>query len=263
MATQIDFIVAAGVFILITGFVLFFTTDYLETIRTSVKIAELRSDAMSLLSLADRDFEYAPQTTRIGLHSYAYRLWILVNNTQENLVNQSLAPIRLENELVTFSYAQLGFGSVDYNSTAVYENGTHEIARQVSGNTVSFSTAIDASEEKWFLVYFDDDSNFTRSSDNVSGSSNITEKIFPVYKISLVQYKKIQTVESLGYESLRNTTGAKNFRITITDISDSQNILDFGGTVPKEANVVALDRRVIFQNETGGIRSGDLIVKIW
>ncbi len=262
MATQIDYIVAAGVFILVIGFVLYFATDYLTSMRTSMSIMGLRSDAISLLSLAEREFENSTgDVKRIGLSTNAYRFWILLNNTQPNLVNQSLTPSDLSNELVEFNYGQMGF-SANPQSTSIYENGT-EIEREINGDTVSFVSDVDSEEEKWFAVYFDDDSNFTGSSGTVSGTNDVVEKIFAVEKISLIQYKKIQYLGSLNYEALRNTTGVKNFRITIADNSDDENILDYGGTAPREGNVVSINRYVLFQNETGGIRNGNLIVKVW
>ncbi len=264
MATQIDYMIAAGIFILIIGFVLHFTTGYLADMRTSMSVTDLRSGALSLLSVSSRDFEtFNGETKRIGLASDAYRFWILMNNTKQNLVNTSMDAQNLENETIQFNYSQMGFGGIDYNSTVIYENGTVEIQRQLDRESVTFKANIGINESKWFLVYFDENSNFTMSTQTISGTNSVREKFFPAHKVSVVQYRKIQQLTSMDYEHLRNTTGIENFRITISDLSDSQNIADYGGSLPKEGNIVSLGRRIVFQNQSGSIRNGNLVIRVW
>jgi hypothetical protein len=124
-AGQIDYIIAIGIFIILLGVTITYLTNYFTIVEDPIRVITLRSEANSLLDIADRGFfpenwtnEIYPD--RIGLQSDAYRFFILVNNTQTNLINQSQAVADIVDELVSFNYTYLGFSGIDYNSTAIY-----------------------------------------------------------------------------------------------------------------------------------------------
>lgn len=263
---QVDFVIAVGIFIIVLGFTVNFMTNYLTTIKDTARMVELRADAFSLLEIADRGFapeNWTDYPDRIGLATRAYKFTILVNNTKENLVNQNNNVSDLSNELISFNYSSLGFAGVDYNSTAIYYNG-NPVAYNISGDVVTFSTAIEANLTKEFIIYFDDDSAFNDSSTVVSGSNNLTETTYPVEEVTLLQYKKISKLNNSDYSNVKSSIGMKNdFRIKIYDIELNQTFLSYGGSLPRKGDIVSLQRYVLYQNSTGGIRKGRMTIQVW
>ncbi len=247
---HIDYLIAAGIFFLIFVFTINFLTDYLATTKELSSIAELRSRALGLLGMADRGF-YEP-----GLQSDAYRFYILLNNTADNLINQSSAS-DLSNELVEFDVSLLG--SFDANSTAIYYNSL-ALPYNRSGSMIRFATAIAANQSKLFTVYLDDDSNFTSNAVPVSYSNNVSEKIYPLERVSLLQYRKIEELGNSNYSIISANFG--DFYLTIYD-SSGNKFFGYGGYVPRKGNVISLERYVIYQNSTAGIEFGRMAVQAW
>lgn len=253
--TQIDFVIAASIFIITFALSMNFVTDYFSTIEDNTRIMSLRSEAFSLLGITEREPEprnCVNNCDRIGLHTNAYRFLILVNNTGGNLID----------ELVIFNYSYLGFTNIDYYSTTIYNESNEEVQYNVSGDTIKFKINISANQEKWFTVYFDDDSNFTDRSVAISGTDSITERIFPFENISVIQYRKIQLLNASNYSSLKDNLNVSDFRITIYDVKTNETFFDYGGTLV-EANVVAMKKFILYQNSTASIRGGKLVIKVW
>ena len=245
---QIDYIIAAGIFFLVFAFTINFLTDYLVTTRELSEVAELRSRAISLLgSMADRGFG------EIGLQSDAYRFYILLNNTEDF----GGGTTDLSSELVEFNLSLLD--SFDRNSTAIYYDG-NRVSYNRSDDMVRFVTDIDANQSKLFTVYLDDDSNFTDMSTTITGTNNLTETVYPLEKISLLQYRNIQRLANTDYLAVKNNTG--DFYVTIYDLAGNR-FFGFGGSVPRKGDVIALERYIIYQNSTAGIENGRIVVQTW
>jgi len=266
---QIDYVIAIGIFIIIFGVTINYITNYFKTVEDPIKVTTLRSEAVSLMGIADRGFYPENWTNesypvRIGLQSDAHRFLILVNNTQGNLLNQSRTVGDLTNELVSFNYSSLGVSYPDYNSTMIYNESGGVVGYSRSGDVITFSASITANSARWFTVYFDDDSNFTDRTVSISGSNNLAEKIFPVEDISLLQFRKIQSLQNSGYERMKNSTGVFfNFYISMNDINTGASVLFFGENAPNETNVISLQRYVIYQNSTAGVSRARMLVKVW
>lgn len=244
MANQLDYIVAAGIFIIVVASVILFSTNHLTSSEGEVDLMVLRSKALSIV-----EGGYAKENINSSLvpdiFSKAYHFVILVNNTNNTL----------NNEEVYFNFTEMGHADCDFNSTAIYDNGT-ELPYQIDNDRVKFLIDIGKNESKYFDVYFDDNSNFTDKSVVLNGVDNLTEKIYPVNEINLVQYKKIQELNSTGYDEMSKNIGS-DFKIMIEDL------FSFGSTVPRKSNVVSLRRYVIYQNKTGSINNGEVIVNVW
>jgi hypothetical protein len=98
----------------------------------------------------------------------------------------------------------------------------------------------------------------------VSGTNNITETIFPIEIISLVQYRKMQKLQNSNYAKIKNSTGEVfDFYINLTDDNTGAPILGFGGDVFREINIISLRRNVVYQNSSAGIAKARIVVKIW
>src|SRR3972149_7723905 len=97
----------------------------------------------------------------------------------------------------------------------------------------------------------------TGTSAAVAGSDNLTETVMAPGRIDVIQYKKVQFLKSSSYSAVKNSTKARsNFRIIITDTATNATHLDYGDEDPRRGNVVALEKFLLFQNSTGGIRLG-------
>lgn len=266
MASQIDYMIAASIFLVVFAFMVNFVTNYYADIRTTVVISSMKSQALSLLSIADFGFEPdSSQPERLGLKSNAYRFLIVVNNNQSYLINQSESVINRGNELVSFNLTTMGFTNSDYNSTVIYDLSTNfTVAYQRNTDLIRFNISINANQLKSFTVYFDDDSNFTGTSITVTAGNNITERIYPVEEISLIQWKKLNELTQLSYGSVKNYTSLQyDFNILLTDVSTGNTIMEYGDPLPGRGTVVSVERMVLYQNSTAGIGTGKIIVRVF
>lgn len=266
---QMDYIVAAALFITVFALVVQLLTNFFTTAESSAEINTLTAEAESLLSVAD--FGYTPSNwsgsgtvDRIGFFSQAYRFYIVVENSKQFYHNQSLNVTDLTNELVSFLYSDLGFRGININSTEMYLDGVR-VPYNINDDNITFRTNIDANTNKTFIVYFDDDSNFTSRSVSIDGNNTITETAQFVQPVPVIQYKKLQAINGSDYVSVRDSLGLDDFSITIQDIDTNpvSTFFSYGGEVPRSGTVIAIQRNHIFQNSTAGIRNGRLVVKTW
>ena len=114
-----------------------------------------------------------------------------------------------------------------------------------------------------FTVYFDDDSNFTSRSVAVSGYDNLTEIVYPAEEVMVVKYNKIIDINKTSYSLVKNISGISDFRLRVIDATTNQTFLDYGSPTPTKANIVALQRRLLYQNSTAGIVQGKIIIQTW
>jgi hypothetical protein len=209
-------------------------------------------------------YNYGLRLRHIGLKTKAYRFLILVNNTQSYYYNQSMSVTALTNELVSFNYTKLGFPKMDYKSTVVYNETNDMVPYQIVGDNITFRTDIASSQSKWFEVYFDDDSTFEDRSTTITGTNNLTETIYPVEKIEILQYRKMIDLNNTNYTAVKNLSSVDNdFRARVLDTNTSTFFLTYGETPPSHTNIIAFQRFMLFQNSTAGIRGGKFIIQIW
>lgn len=253
---QMDFIIATGVFIGVFGLIVFMLTSYLSTIRIETQSLDLKSESFSLFSLTERNFS----NTKLGLKTDIYRFYVIVNNSGSYWIDQSKTVADLTDEIVNINFSDYGLRK-DINSTIIYaEDGTIVNYEITSADNISFLVSINTNTVKTYTIYFDDDSNFTSRSVSISGTNNLTEKVMQTEKINAIQFKSLQQLNSTDYVTLKNNLGVKNdFRIKLVD--NSTNIFEYGANVPRSGDVVALQRYVIYQNSTGNINSGRIIVQ--
>ena len=263
---QTDFIIAVGLFMIIFATVIQLTNVYFITLRETTEVGRLRTDAVELLNIADRDFSPSNWTTgpeRIGLYSPAYRFYILVNNTNASMINQSNQAEDRAAELVTFNLTLSGI-PVDMNSVLILDRDNNTVTHEVAGSNVSFVTAVSENESIFYTVYFDDDSNFTSFAGSVSGTNNITETLYPVETLEVLQYRKFAKLNATNYTNVKSTLDIQsNFKIKIYDSSKNLTFFEFGGNVPRVGNVVALQRFVMYQNLTRHLNPARLTIQTW
>jgi len=209
-----------------------------------------------------RSFE--PLPNRLGFETEAFYFVILANNTKENLINQSQNVSYLSEEIIRFNYTKIGYDGIDYNSTTVYDQNFLRIPHQKNGSNVTFVTNISINETKQFYVYFDDDSNFDDNPSGVNGEDNITEEIYPVHEITLLQYQKLMDLNTSNYTKIKDSLDIKSeFRIEIIDTKTNLTFMSFGKSLPKEVDISALQAFALFQNITADIINGKVIFRTW
>ncbi|MEK6888410.1 MAG: LamG domain-containing protein [Candidatus Aenigmatarchaeota archaeon] len=200
---------------------------------------------------------------RIGLMTKAYRFYVIVNNTQGSLKNQSDTIRNLANELILVNYTDLGIGA-NVPSTFVIDNNNAPAAYQINRTIAIFNTSIDSNADKTFTIYFDDDSNFAEQSTTMSGSDNLSETWLAPEAISVVQYRKLLFLNNSNYTRIKNSTHLpRDFSIKLVDTGTSATILNFGPATPPAGNVVSFRRFVLYQNSTGAMRRGRVTVQTW
>lgn len=218
------------------------------------------------LSASEVREHYQQGLNRIGLVSPAYRFVVVVNNTKPYLVNTSenASAQALGGEIVRINMSAFGFTNIDYNSVMVYDANNTPRPYQLGGSNITFNASVAVNESVQFTVYFDDDSVFPPANSTIAGASNLTEIIQPVEKISVLQYSKLRHLNEANYTNIKNTADVeRSFSIKVYDIDDNTTFMDFGGSVPRRGDIVALQRFMVFQNSTAGIRNGRLTIQTW
>lgn len=263
-ATQVDYVIALGIFIMAFGLIVTLTTDYYTNVTEISKIVVLRSGAIDMMDSLGREplpLQWTTGPDVLGLGGSAYSFYILVNNTSPHYNNTGVTAQNLSGELVSFNYSQL---SIDVNSTVIYNETGHIVPYNMSGNIITFNVSVNAGEVKWFTVYYDDTSNFTARNISIQGANNLTEKIYPAREIAVIEYREIQKLQNAAYTSVKSSIGMKDeFSVEVFNTVTNETFMAFGGTAPTRGNVISLERPVVFQNSTAAIIRGKIIVKVW
>jgi hypothetical protein len=257
--TQIDYIVATGIFLVVFALVVQYINVFFSDVTAKTNVGVMTTEANNMLGIAERE----SPANMVGLMGNAYRLHIMVNNSRQAWKDQGKSWVNIGNEIVAFNYTDMGIAAA-VNSTAIYDDSGNTVAYNINGNTISFNTSVAVNSTKNFTVFFDTDSNFTSGSVAVAGADNLSETIYPVQKIEIMQYRKMLQLNLSNYTMLKNITQTpRDFRITITDVFTSLVFFDYGPAPPPSGNVVAMQRFVAYQNSTAGIRRGALNVQVW
>lgn len=263
--TQMDYIIAIGIFVVVFALVIQIVTNYFSNITQNTNIRLMTSEGIELLKIADEG--YTPGSwsgnestlRQIGFETKAYRINVRINNSIGRWYNQGLPWQTITNELVKINFTDFGLNP-DLGSVYVYDDDGSEVAHEINGNRVIFRVNIPVNVTKNYTVYFDDDSNFTIQSTAQTGVDNLSE-VISFDKISVLQYTKMFLLNGTNYTLVKNSTGLqKDFRISIVD---NVTAFQYGGIAPNGGNIVALRRYVLFQNSTGGIRRGYLNIQTW
>jgi len=209
-------------------------------------------------------YNYGLRNRRMGLETDAYRFFVLVNNTDTAYYNSGVSAVDLSSENVTFNYTLLNYPKIDYKSTKVYDDMNVSLAYQIRGDNITFAANVNASQARWYMIYFDDDSCFEDRSSLASGTNNISETLYPIKKVSVLQYRKIEDLNRTNYTAVKNQTEiASDFRIRIYDTDTSSYFREFGSSPARGRNIVSYQRYMLFQNETADINYGRIVFQVW
>ena len=277
-ALQMDYILAIGIFLLMFAILASFSTNYLQTMKNTLSVSLRRGTATDLLdsiTCYDSSWNHSDVSSypaRLGLKTDMYRFFVLVNNSQDYLKNQSGNLADLTNELVEINKTAFGL-DFDENSILVLDEDGNSMSYNISGDMIIFNVDASINEAKWFTVYIDDDSNFTDQTSSVSTAlNNITEVVYPLERIDAIQYKKIYELNLSNYTTMKQKLGLDyNFHIRLYDESDNI-FLDYASgynlsEIPERGNVIALQRYVVYQSASAwqidDIKKGKFIVYVF
>ncbi|MFH0949179.1 MAG: hypothetical protein V1802_01700 [Candidatus Aenigmatarchaeota archaeon] len=250
--SQIDFVIAAGIFIVAFGFAINSLSNSMALSEKPGSIALLRSRAVNMVDSL---------LSESGIETEAYMLYVNVSNVKERLINKSITSIieTLRNETVKVNFSLLNISQPDFNSIVVYESG-QRLKHNISDTLLRFSTNLNIGQSKIFSVYFDDDSNFTNASGYIRGPNKLNEVVLPVERIHVIQYRKIQGFFE-DYNKLKAYYGG-DFRIVIYDKKTGAQII-YGYEPPKKGDVISMSRFVMIQNATADINEAEISVIVW
>ncbi len=262
---HVDYIIGMSIMIFLLAIVVIASNTFLTSTTSEKDISVLTAQAIGMLTISEKEHVFFGEKniSRVGIGTAAYRITVVVNNTQTFLINQTGPLVNLVNEKIVINFTSLGFPGININSTAIYDqNGTMQ-PYNIDADSAVFRTDINASNSKIFTVYFDDDSNFTSSSSAVSGVNNLSEKILMLQEIPVVQFKKILQLNETVYDHTVNITGIKNFKLTLLDVKTQLEFFAYGGLSPSKGNIISFQRYVLYQNSTAGVNKGRLRVQVW
>ncbi|GEM_PF-3138796 len=246
MPAQIDYVIAAGVFLGAFLFLTAFVSNYSNTSFSAILTTNLRESALAMLDGIGRDAG-GNKITDFGLGTDAFTFQVRITNPGSSTGNDS----------TSFKLSDVGYPDADENSVSV-QDGDTVIPHALAGGNFRFNTDVPPSD-KTVSVWFDDDSNFpTKSSTvpNIADAFNST--LLQVERIRVVSYARLQALNATPYSSVREDF---NFRISLVD----RNGIDYYsyGEIPPEGNVIALQRPAVFQTQGAVYVKGYLIAQVW
>jgi len=231
MASQIDFAVAVGLFLISIAVLIFFLVSYVSNYFNFTAISELRSISFSFFNTLFgskgvpekwESYEYTP--VKVGLITDLYRLPIVINETNGTArINYTI------NVSIDFDPSCL---NKTWNSTVrVYdENGT-EIPSQLFNQAfcseyfvkkadVVFNLTINPYESKKYFVYYSPQKHILPSNYSFTfpTAENYTVVIYPEEKLASISVDKLKGLRNLSYEEVVQTLGSKyNFYVEVSE----------------------------------------------
>jgi hypothetical protein len=229
------------------------TLDEIAIFNSSLSAEDIKNHA-----------QFERKIQRLGLGTKVYRFLVNVNNSKPFWYNQSANHTDLSSEIISVDLSSVLPGKkFETSSASVFSPSGSEVQHNISDNTVSFTASVGANGTLWYSVYVAEDGIFPDRSVELSGSDSMSETVMPPEEISAVGSVKLADLAASNYTRLSSALEAGDFRIKLYDINSGTDYFSYGGSVPKKGNVAALQRYVLYQNSTGGLRPGRMTVQSW
>lgn len=245
MTSQIDYIIAAGIFLAAFLFITAFISSYSSSSLESLQTAGLRAKALAILGSVERP-EGGVKITEIGLGTDAFAFQIKVEN-----------PGSAKNESSSFRLSEVGYSNADRNSVAIRDGDT-QLPYTLSGDVYTFNAEIPPGG-KTLTVWFDDDSGFAPKSSAIPILEDLLpHRLLQVESARIVQFRHLQSLSDRPYETLREDF---DFRLRLVSAGGLE-YFRYGST-PPPSNVIALQRPVVFQTSGADYVKGYMIAEVW
>ena len=246
MPSQIDYVIAAGVFLAAFLFITAFVSNYASSSFSALQTTDLRESALAVLDSVERN-QGGSKVTDIGLGTNAYTFQIRLTNTGASAKNDSSS----------FKLSDVGYGGADRNSVSI-SDGEAQLPYALGGDLYTFNAEVPP-EDKSITVWFDDDSSFSPHSTTIpTVEDTLSSTLYQVERSRVVQYKLLQALSATQYAGLKE---GFDFRIRLVSVAGSEYFSY--GQVPPQTNVIALQRPILFQTQNAAVIKGYMIAEVW
>ncbi len=255
--SQVDFIIAVGIFLIAIMFVINYMTDFIVPLKELSESENQQQRAMNIMDSVKRE------NSLLDLYTKVYTTKIKLENTRQFLINTSHPIVDLWQEAVKLNLSSINFTSIDRFSVVIYNDSgrRNEIEYHINGDVIIFNASIRADRARFFYVYFDDDSNFSDSTVRKNITNELNEIVYPVQQLYVIQHRKIADLSAKNYSMLREIAGG-DFRIEIVNEVTGEKIF-IGPEQPSRGDVVAMESAVLLQRENRLIHNAVLKVYVW
>lgn len=225
--TQVDFVIAFGIFMIFTVFLLNYVTSYLTNYRSLTETSEMREVASSLFNTfftgkgIPSDWEKKGiNPVKLGLMDYLYLIIINVTETngtyrenivingsvdfdpscEKNILNNTVR-LYFEDELIPFQL---------YNQTFCNDS--------LKRADIVFNLTLQPYESKFFFLYFSSQESVIPPNYSVQfpqEAKNYTFETYPIQEMQMISVDKLKVLRNLDYEILLQTLPRSNFRVEI------------------------------------------------
>lgn len=222
MASQIDFAIAAGLFLTFLAVLMFYLINYLSSYFNLSIISDLRTVAFSFFNTLFgskglpanwESYNYTP--VKVGLVTDLYRVPLIINET-----NGTARTNYTINVSMVFDASCL---NKTWNTTVrVYDENNTEIPSRLFNQNfcsdyfvkqadVVFNLTIAASASKKYFVYFSPQKFILPSNYSFTFPTalNYTVTIYPEEKLTTVSVDKLKALRNMSYEEVVRTLGVE------------------------------------------------------
>jgi len=218
MASQIDFIIAVGLFFTFIAVLVLYLLNYITNYTGVSSISELSTVAYNLYTslFADKgiprnwtDSGEAP--LKIGIAADMYRIPVVV--VENSSTNRGLVTLNL-----SLTFDPTCDNRAWNNSVRVINSTNHSMPIQLYNQTVCrqqylrtadivFNSSFNAGESKNFSIYFSHDKNITGSNNSMAFPSltNFTFTIYPEETFKIISVERLNALRRLNYSEILNT----------------------------------------------------------
>lgn len=220
MASQVDFAIAAGLFLSFFAVLMFYLINFVTNYFNLNVISDLRTVAFSFYNSLFgskghpsnwESYTYTP--VNIGLITDLYRVPVVIAET--NGTARTDYPIN-----VSMVFDSGCSNKTWYSTVRVYDENNAEVPCQLHNQVfcssyfvkqadVVFNLTIDANASKKFFVYFSSQKLIVPSgySFTFPTALNYTATIYPEEKFSIVSVDKVKVLRNLSYDEVVRTLG--------------------------------------------------------
>lgn len=223
MATQIDFALGVGLFIVFLALLISYLIVYITNITGSLTSSNLRTAAYDIyramfsgrgLPLNWENYPYTP--VRVGLVTDLYSMPIVV--TETNGTARTNATINF-----TVAYDSSCESRAWNNTVRLYDDSGNKIAatlynqsfcsdQYLNTSDMAFNLTLNANQNKTLFIYFSPDAGVQPPNYTITfpiNASNYTVVVYPEEKLSALSLTKLAALRNKTYDDVKQTLGAQ------------------------------------------------------
>ena len=233
MASQIDFIIAVGIFLIFLGVVISYLVNFLSNYLSTTG-SDLRVSAVNIFNalfgskgVPTNWWNGTNVPVKLGIVTDIYRRPIRVQETSGSLrTNITINVTTLFDETCDNKAWETSIRLFDFNGTLVnmmLYNQTYcpSSPGYVKQANVLFNFTIQPSETKFFFLYYSPETSVALSNsttDYNTATPNIVATLFPEEKLQTISIDRLKTLRNLTYDQVVQILGeGTNFNIEVSE----------------------------------------------